>query len=82
VPYIKAAGELKTKPTQQSIAKLREIGISPHIILCPHRVSAGAELRHKLSMHCNVPIDGVIEARDVKHTHLRSAAEAARGTAR
>jgi CTP synthase len=68
VPYIKAAGELKTKPTQQSIAKLREIGISPHIILARTEYPLDAELRHKLSMHCNVPIDGVIEVRDVKHT--------------
>ncbi|MBL9146483.1 MAG: CTP synthase [Verrucomicrobiaceae bacterium] len=68
VPYIKAAGELKTKPTQQSIAKLREIGISPHIILCRTEYPLEPDLRHKLSMHCNVPIEGVIEVRDVKHT--------------
>jgi CTP synthase len=68
VPFIKAAGELKTKPTQQSIAKLREIGISPHIILCRTELPLEPDLRHKLSMHCNVPIEGVIEARDVKHT--------------
>ncbi len=68
VPFIRAAGELKTKPTQQSIAKLREIGISPHIVLARTEYPLDAELRHKLSMHCNVPIEGVIEARDVKHT--------------
>ncbi len=68
IPYLKAAGELKTKPTQQSIAKLREIGISPQIILCRTEYPLDPELRHKLSMHCNVPIEGVIEARDVKHT--------------
>ena len=68
VPYIKAAGELKTKPTQQSIAKLREIGISPHVILCRTEYPLEPDLRHKLSMHCNVPIEGVIEVRDVKHT--------------
>ena len=68
VPYIRAAGELKTKPTQQSIAKLREIGISPHIILARTEYPLEPDLRHKLSMHCNVPIEGVIEARDVKHT--------------
>jgi CTP synthase len=68
VPYLRAAGELKTKPTQQSIAKLREIGISPQVILCRSEYPIEPDLRHKLSMHCNVPIEGVIEARDVKHT--------------
>ena len=41
VPFIKAAGELKTKPTQQSVAKLREIGIAPHILVCRTREAAG-----------------------------------------
>jgi CTP synthase len=68
VPYIKAAGELKTKPTQQSIAKLREIGISPQIVLCRTEFPLEPDVRHKLSMFCNVPIEGVIEARDVKNT--------------
>jgi CTP synthase len=68
VPYIRAAGELKTKPTQQSIAKLREIGISPQIVLARTEYPLDPDLRHKLSMHCNVPIEGVIEGRDVKHT--------------
>jgi CTP synthase len=68
IPYIKVAGELKTKPTQQSIAKLREIGISPQIILCRTEYALEPDLRHKLSMFCSVPIESVIEARDVKHT--------------
>jgi CTP synthase len=68
VPYLRAAGELKTKPTQQSIAKLREIGISPHIVLCRTELPLEPDVRHKLSMFCNVPIEGVIEARDVKNT--------------
>ena len=68
IPYLRAAGELKTKPTQQSIAKLREIGISPHIILCRTELPLEPEVRHKLSMFCNVPIEGVIEVRDVKNT--------------
>ena len=68
VPYIKAAGELKTKPTQQSIAKLREIGLQPQVLLCRTEHALDAELRQKLSMFCNVSPRGVIEARDVKHT--------------
>ncbi len=68
VPFIKAAGELKTKPTQQSIAKLREIGIQPHILICRCEHPLDADVRKKLSMFCNVPLDAVIEARDVDHT--------------
>ena len=68
VPYIRAAGELKTKPTQQSIAKLREIGLQPQVLLCRTEHPLDTELREKLSMFCNVSPRGVIEARDVKHT--------------
>jgi CTP synthase len=68
VPYIRAAGELKTKPTQQSIAKLREIGLQPQVLLCRTEHPLDAELRQKLSMFCNVSPRGVIEARDVQHT--------------
>ncbi len=68
VPYIRAAGELKTKPTQQSIAKLREIGIGPHIILARTEMPLDQDVRQKISLFCNVPIENVIEARDVKHT--------------
>jgi CTP synthase len=68
VPYIRAAGELKTKPTQQSVSKLREIGLQPQVLLCRTEHPLEAELRQKLSMFCNVSLRGVIEARDVKHT--------------
>ncbi len=68
IPFIKAAGELKTKPTQQSIAKLREIGLQPQVLLCRTEHPLDTELRQKLSMFCNVSPRGVIEARDVKHT--------------
>ena len=68
VPYIRAAGELKTKPTQQSIARLREIGLQPQVLLCRTEYPLDAELRQKLSMFCNVSPKGVIEARDVPHT--------------
>ena len=68
VPYIRAAQELKTKPTQQSIARLREIGIQPQVLLCRTEHPLDEELRQKLSMFCNVSRRGVIEARDVEHT--------------
>ena len=68
VPYIRAAGELKTKPTQQSIAKLREIGLQPQVLVCRTERPLDAEVRQKLSMFGNVGLDAVIEARDVPHT--------------
>ncbi len=68
VPFIKAAGELKTKPTQQSVAKLREIGITPHLLVCRCEKPLDKELRQKISMFCNVPFEAVIEEKDVDHT--------------
>ncbi|MFM8338274.1 MAG: CTP synthase [Opitutaceae bacterium] len=68
VPYLNAAGELKTKPTQQSVAKLREIGIQPHVLVCRTDHPLDHDLRDKLSMFCNVPVKGVIECRDVAHS--------------
>jgi CTP synthase len=68
VPYIKAAGELKTKPTQQSVAKLREIGIAPHILICRCERPLDKDLRQKISLFCNVPFEAVIEEKDVDHT--------------
>ena len=66
VPYIKAAGELKSKPTQQSVAKLREIGLQPEVLVCRTEKPLEPEVREKLSLYCNVPIGCVIEARDVE----------------
>jgi CTP synthase len=68
VPYIKAAGELKTKPTQQSVAKLREIGLQPEVLICRTEKPLELEVREKLSLYCNVPVDAVIEARDVDNS--------------
>jgi CTP synthase len=68
VPFIKAAGELKTKPTQQSVAKLREIGITPHILVCRCERPLENELREKISLFCNIPHEAVIEEMDVEHT--------------
>jgi len=68
VPYLAAAGELKTKPTQQSVAKLREIGIQPDVLVCRCDHPLDTELRDKLSLFCNVPVKAVIECRDVDHS--------------
>jgi CTP synthase len=68
IPYIRAAGELKTKPTQQSIAKLREIGLQPQVLICRTERPLDDEVRQKVSLFGNVPVSAVIEARDVPHT--------------
>src|SRR5580692_2193460 len=68
VPFIKAAGELKTKPTQQSVAKLREIGVAPHVLICRCERPLDKELRQKISLFCNVPVEAVIEEKDVDHS--------------
>ena len=66
LPYIKAAGELKSKPSQQSVAKLREIGIQPDILVCRTERPMDMNLRKKLSLFCNVPVRAVIEEMDVE----------------
>ena len=66
VPFIKAAGELKTKPTQHSVGRLREIGIQPDILLCRTEKKLPKEVRQKIALFCNVDPEAVIEARDVR----------------
>ena len=68
LPYIKAAGEVKTKPTQQSVAKLREIGIQPDIIICRTEADLDEDSRKKIAMFCNVERKNVVAFRDVDHT--------------
>jgi CTP synthase len=65
VPYIEAAKELKTKPTQHSVKELRSIGIQPDILVCRADRSVPEELRRKIALFCNVPPANVVEARDV-----------------
>jgi len=65
VPYIAAAGELKTKPTQHSVRELREIGIAPDILLCRSDRPLSMELRRKIALFCNVHENAVISALDV-----------------
>ncbi len=65
VPYIKTAGELKTKPTQHSVKELRAIGIQPDIILCRTDRFLPREIKRKIALFCNVKEDAVITAKDV-----------------
>src|SRR5437868_2639649 len=64
VPYLKAAGELKTKPTQHSVGLLRQIGIQPDVLICRTERSLSREDREKTALFCNVPIEAVIEEKD------------------
>ncbi len=64
VPYLKAAGELKTKPTQHSVGLLRQIGIQPDVLICRTERSMEREDREKIGLFCNVPVDAVIEEKD------------------
>jgi len=66
VPFIKASGEIKTKPTQHSVQKLREIGIQPDILLCRSEGPLTKEAREKIGLFCNVHPEEVIEGRDVE----------------
>ncbi len=66
IPYLKAAGELKTKPSQQSIAKLREIGLHPDVLIARTERPLTEDVRQKLSTFCNVPLKAVIEGLDVE----------------
>ncbi|MBI5648684.1 MAG: CTP synthase [Ignavibacteriae bacterium] len=65
VPYIKSAGELKTKPTQHSVKMLLELGIQPDMLLCRSDRPLPLSIRQKIGLFCNVPPEYVIEARDV-----------------
>jgi CTP synthase len=64
VPYLKAAGELKTKPTQHSVGLLRQIGIQPDLLICRTERSITREDREKMALFCNVPLEAVIEEKD------------------
>ncbi len=69
VPYIKAARELKTKPTQHSVKELRQIGIQPNILVCRTDRPIGADLRKKIALFCNVKPECVIEAQDADNIY-------------
>lgn len=68
VPYLRAAGEVKTKPTQHSVQMLRQIGIFPDIIICRCEFHLSEDVKDKISLFCNVRREAVIEEVDVAHT--------------
>ncbi len=65
LPYLRASGELKTKPTQQSVGKLREIGIQPDVLICRTEKPMTEDMARKISLFCNVRREAVVEERDV-----------------
>ncbi len=78
VPYIRAAKELKTKPSQHSVATLRSIGIAPDLLVCRTEVPLEPDHFKKLSLFCNVPEELVIEELDVQHSIYEVPLELAR----
>ena len=70
IPYIASAGELKTKPTQHSVTKLREIGLEPDVLICRSEHPLPQSMKRKISLFCSVPVEAVIEARDVPSIYL------------
>jgi len=78
VPYLKAAGELKTKPSQQSVGILRTIGIIPDILICRCEHAMSADHKAKLALFCDVDLNKVIEEKDVDHSIYEVPLELAR----
>jgi CTP synthase len=70
VPYIDVAGELKTKPTQHAVQELRRIGIAPDIIVCRSRQPLGEDIREKIALFADVPVDAVISAPDAPDIYM------------
>jgi CTP synthase len=68
VPYLKAAGELKTKPTQHSVSALRQIGIQPDLLICRTEYPISSDDKDKIALFCNVERKAVIEERDKEYT--------------
>jgi CTP synthase len=69
VPYVKAAGEIKTKPSQHSVNKLREIGIQPDVLLCRAEQAIAPAVKEKIALFCNLEPRAVISARDVDNIY-------------
>jgi len=69
VPYISTAGEVKTKPTQHSVAELRSIGIQPHILVCRADKSLDRSIKEKIALFCDVDVGCVIEARNLQSVY-------------
>jgi CTP synthase len=68
LPFLRATGELKTKPSQHSVAQLRQIGIQPDILICRCERHVDVEMKRKLALFCNVPVESVVIEQDVAHS--------------
>lgn len=66
IPYLAAAGELKTKPTQHSVKALLELGVQPDVLVCRTEKSLSSEIRRKIALFCNVNVNAVIESIDAE----------------
>ncbi|PZD96465.1 CTP synthase [Paenibacillus sambharensis] len=69
IPYIKAAGEVKTKPTQHSVKELRSIGIQPNVIVCRTEYPLAEDMKRKIAQFCDVDADAVVECRDASNLY-------------
>src|SRR5438045_966836 len=65
VPYIRHAGELKTKPTQHSVNELRRIGIAPDMVVCRSESELSTDIRRKIALFASLPVEAVVSAYDV-----------------
>ncbi|MCB9832296.1 MAG: CTP synthase [Planctomycetes bacterium] len=68
LPFLRASGEVKTKPTQHSVGKLREIGIQADVLIYRTEIEVDESVRRKMSLFCNIPLDSVFEEKDVDHS--------------
>ncbi len=69
IPYLKASGEQKTKPTQQSVKELQGMGIWPDVLVCRSEYPVGDDLKAKIALFCNVPVDHVLQNLDVEYLY-------------
>ena len=69
IPYLNAAGEMKTKPTQHSVKELRSIGIQPQVIVCRSEQPLSQEMKNKIALFCDIEQEAVIEAVDVENLY-------------
>ena len=69
IPYIKASGELKTKPTQQSVKQLQGMGLWPDVLVCRSEYEISHEMKEKIALFCNVPVNHVLQNLDVEYLY-------------
>ena len=69
IPYLKASGEMKTKPTQHSVKELRSIGIQPQVIVCRTEYPLSEDMKRKIALFCDIDVNAVVEARDVSNLY-------------